>query len=155
MKRLNGWSASATFEGEFSQVTTSYAGKDRGGAVSVRSAAYFCFWCTFETCRLHSAMSASLIGHLGSSAFRPSTIARLMVDDAIGDDPGIVDRLAGGVLGALRVGRRHRCRCSKPAAGTDLVAPFNLASTNCERIVSRELFKRRKKLPGVASPICR
>jgi hypothetical protein len=26
-KWLNGWSAAATFEGEFSQVTTSYAGK--------------------------------------------------------------------------------------------------------------------------------
>ena len=29
---------------------------------------------TFETCRLHRAMSASLIGRLGSSAFRPSAI---------------------------------------------------------------------------------
>jgi uncharacterized protein with beta-barrel porin domain len=27
MKWLNGWSAAATFEGEFSNVTTSYAGK--------------------------------------------------------------------------------------------------------------------------------
>jgi hypothetical protein len=27
MKWLNGWSATATFEGEFSSVTTSYAGK--------------------------------------------------------------------------------------------------------------------------------
>ena len=27
MKWLNGWSAAATFEGEFSSVTTSYAGK--------------------------------------------------------------------------------------------------------------------------------
>jgi hypothetical protein len=32
--------------------------------------------------------------------------------------------------------------------------PSNLASTNFERIVSRELFKRGKKLPGVTSPIC-
>jgi membrane protein required for colicin V production len=30
--------------------------------------------------------------------------ARMMVDEAIGDDPGILDRLAGGALGALRVG---------------------------------------------------
>lgn len=30
--------------------------------------------------------------------------ARIMVDDAVGDDPGIVDRLAGGALGAVRVG---------------------------------------------------
>ena len=33
---------------------------------------------TFETCRLHSAMSASLIGHFGSSAFRLSTTAMSM-----------------------------------------------------------------------------
>jgi len=30
--------------------------------------------------------------------------ARMMVDDAVGDDPGIVDRLAGGGLGVVRVG---------------------------------------------------
>jgi hypothetical protein len=31
MKWLNGWSAAATFEGEFSNVTASYAGKGVGG----------------------------------------------------------------------------------------------------------------------------
>jgi membrane protein required for colicin V production len=30
--------------------------------------------------------------------------ARMMVNDAIGDDPGIADRLGGAALGALRVG---------------------------------------------------
>jgi membrane protein required for colicin V production len=30
--------------------------------------------------------------------------ARMAVDDAVGDDPGIADRLAGGALGAVRVG---------------------------------------------------
>jgi membrane protein required for colicin V production len=30
--------------------------------------------------------------------------ARMMVDEAIGDDPGIADRLGGAALGALRVG---------------------------------------------------
>ena len=31
-------------------------------------------------------------------------VARMMVDEAVGDEPGILDRLAGGALGALRVG---------------------------------------------------
>jgi membrane protein required for colicin V production len=31
-------------------------------------------------------------------------LARMMVNEAIGDEPGILDRLAGGALGALRVG---------------------------------------------------
>src|SRR5579859_174255 len=31
-------------------------------------------------------------------------LARMMVDEAIGDDPGIGDRLGGAALGALRVG---------------------------------------------------
>src|SRR5262249_51033248 len=31
-------------------------------------------------------------------------LARMLVDEAIGDEPGILDRLAGGALGALRVG---------------------------------------------------
>jgi membrane protein required for colicin V production len=30
--------------------------------------------------------------------------ARIMVNEAIGDDPGIADRLGGAALGALRVG---------------------------------------------------
>ena len=30
--------------------------------------------------------------------------ARMAVDDTVGDDPGIVDRLAGGALGVVRVG---------------------------------------------------
>jgi membrane protein required for colicin V production len=30
--------------------------------------------------------------------------ARMMVDEAVGDEPGLVDRLAGGALGAVRVG---------------------------------------------------
>jgi len=30
--------------------------------------------------------------------------ARMMVDDAVGEDPGLLDRLGGGVLGAVRVG---------------------------------------------------
>jgi len=30
--------------------------------------------------------------------------ARMMVDEAAGDEPGILDRLAGGALGAVRVG---------------------------------------------------
>ncbi|HTO60389.1 MAG TPA: CvpA family protein [Bradyrhizobium sp.] len=32
------------------------------------------------------------------------SFARMMVNDAIGDDPGIADRLGGAALGALRVG---------------------------------------------------
>jgi len=31
-------------------------------------------------------------------------LARVIVDQTVGDEPGILDRLAGGVLGALRVG---------------------------------------------------
>jgi membrane protein required for colicin V production len=31
-------------------------------------------------------------------------LARMMVDEAIGDDPGIADRFGGAALGALRVG---------------------------------------------------
>ena len=31
-------------------------------------------------------------------------LARMAVDEAVGDDPGIVDRLGGGALGAVRVG---------------------------------------------------
>ena len=30
--------------------------------------------------------------------------ARMMVDEAVGDEPGLVDRLSGAALGALRVG---------------------------------------------------
>ncbi len=32
------------------------------------------------------------------------TFARMMVDEAAGDEPGLLDRLAGGALGAVRVG---------------------------------------------------
>ena len=31
-------------------------------------------------------------------------LARMAVDDAVGDEPGIADRLGGGALGAVRVG---------------------------------------------------
>jgi membrane protein required for colicin V production len=31
-------------------------------------------------------------------------LARVIVDQTVGDEPGLLDRLAGGVLGALRVG---------------------------------------------------
>ena len=31
-------------------------------------------------------------------------LARMMVDEAAGDEPGLLDRLGGGVLGAVRVG---------------------------------------------------
>jgi len=31
-------------------------------------------------------------------------LARMMVDEAAGDEPGLLDRLGGGILGAIRVG---------------------------------------------------